>query len=99
MNIWFDGLKRDETGARVFGIFRYTKPPEACPPTLTLAMGGEAFDIDKIEIPPNVEVMAFVSDKYRAEHSGSNMLESLDKFIKTHGGQYNVGLPGMVPKP
>ena len=84
INIWFDGLECDETGARIWGVHRYTEPPKASPPRLMLLMGAEGVELDTLEIPPNVEVLSKVDEKYRSDHPGDVMLKAVDEFVTRH---------------
>ena len=84
LNHWFARLKVDGAGARVHGVHRYTKPPTACPPTLTLYVEHAAVELNKLDVPPHVEVEAQVPKWYRAEHQGDATLRAIDRFVADH---------------
>lgn len=81
---WFSSLPADENGARIFGVHRLTEPWPACPPTLSLYVGHEAVDLNRLNIPPRVEVDAVVWDEYRARHKEDPALKALDEFVASH---------------
>jgi hypothetical protein len=87
IDIWFEGLECDEAGARVWGVHRPTEPPKATPPTLTLTMGAEGVELDKLEVPPKVEVVASVADAYRSAYQGSETLKAVDRFVAKHAAK------------
>ncbi len=56
LNFWFDRLKKDADGLRVFGVHRYEKPPVAMVPTLTIFVGHKVVDLDQLKVPAKVRV-------------------------------------------
>jgi len=62
INRWYQRLPEVSPGVRQFGVHRYTKPPAALPPTLTIYVGHKAVDLDRLKVPPNVRVQASISD-------------------------------------
>src|SRR5690606_15488066 len=51
LDAWYQRLETSESGARKFGVSTYRHVPEATPPTLTIYVGHEAVDVDRLEIP------------------------------------------------
>lgn len=84
VNHWFKHLPVEKSGARIFGAHRYTKPPTACPPTLTLYAGHAAVNLSKLSVPLNVDVMALVGDANSADHEEAEMLRAIDQFVAAH---------------
>ncbi len=56
---WFEHLKSDETGNRIYGVHRYDEPPVAMPPTLFLRLRNTT-DIDQLKISEAITVKRFV---------------------------------------
>ena len=82
MNRWFQRLPEVEPGIRQFGVHRYRKPPAVLPPTLTLYVGHKAVDLEKLTIPPNVDVAAPNAASYRAKQKDA--FQAIDAFIERH---------------
>jgi hypothetical protein len=84
MNRWYQHLREEEPGVRVFGVHRYHEPPIAQPPTLTLYVGNKAIDLKSLKIPSTLEVTAVVSVSDRAEGKNAASLKAIDDFVAQH---------------
>ncbi len=69
---------------RKFGVHRFTKPPEAQPPTLTVYVESGAVDLKKLAVPANVQVTASYNDAHREKHKADPIIKSIDRFVAQH---------------
>ena len=81
LNEWYEQLREEEPGVRVFGAHRLRQPPQALPPTLTLYAGNEAIDLKSLKIPAAVEVTAAVSSADREEEKNAALIKTIDDFV------------------
>jgi hypothetical protein len=84
---WFQRLPEPEPGIRTFGVHRFTECPKAMPPTLTLYVGHPAIDLNKLDIPANVKVIAEMSDSYREGHKDDATIQDIEQFVTQHAKQ------------
>jgi hypothetical protein len=84
MNQWYQHLREEEPGVRIFGVHRYHEPPTAQPPTLTLHVGNKAVDLKSLKIPTSVEVTAVVSASDRAAGKNASLIKAIDDFVAQH---------------
>lgn len=89
INQWFEHLEKTlgsdaKPVARTFGVHRYTEPPKALPPTLTLYLGNENFDLEKLRFPPNIKVVSDFSDYAREKFENKDLLKKLDALAARH---------------
>lgn len=84
VNHWFSKLPVDQSGARIFGVSRFTEPPTASPPTLTLYAGHAAVDLGKLIVPLNVDVVAVVGDANSADPEEAVTLRAIEQFVAAH---------------
>jgi hypothetical protein len=69
---------------RQFGVHRYTETPKAVPPTLTIYAGSALIDLNALEVPAGVEVLADAPDYYRKAREGDAALKAIDDFVAKH---------------
>ena len=83
INQWYMRLKELEGEPRVkkFGVHRYTEPPKAMPPTLTIYVENPAVDIEKLSIPAELTVSAAISKEERAARKDDAPLKSIDALL------------------
>ena len=79
---WYKHLKIDKDGKRVFGVNRYTEPPTAQPPTLTIYTGHRAVDLDKLRLPEHLLVRASIAKVYREKFP--DRVKAIEAFIQTY---------------
>ena len=82
LNEWFSHLKEIEPGVRQFGVHRYTAPPDAMPPTLTIYVEHPAVDRVKLEIPAEVHVIASVSKEEREKRKDEAAIKTIDRLLE-----------------
>lgn len=82
INEWYVRLEEVAPGVRAFGVGRYSEPPTAMPPTLTLYVEHEAVDLEKLAIPAAVRVVASVSKDEREKRAEDAALKGIDKLLK-----------------
>jgi hypothetical protein len=76
LNAWHQHLPVDKAGIRKFGVHRYTNAPLAAPPTLTLYVGHAAVDLQKLQVPDSVTVLADIQPSASATSPISKAIET-----------------------
>lgn len=84
INAWFMHLKEPvgEPGVKQFGVNRYTEPPKAMPPTLTIYVENPAVNVDKLIIPPEITVATAISKEERANRKDDAALKAIDVYLQ-----------------
>jgi hypothetical protein len=82
INAWYSHLKVIEPGVRKFGARRYTEPPTAMPPTLTIYVEHPAVDLAKLAIPAEVNVVASVYKEEREKRKDDEALKAVDRLLE-----------------
>jgi hypothetical protein len=81
INAWYSHLKVIEPGVRKFGARRYTEPPTALAPTLTIYVENTAVDLTKLVIPAEVGIVASVSKEDREKRKDDEALKVIDRLL------------------
>jgi hypothetical protein len=76
---WYSRLPEVEPGVRKFGAHRWNKPPTA-EIGLGLYVGHSAVDLEKLEVPADVNITTATAAAYRAEHVDE--FKKIDAFIE-----------------
>ena len=82
IDAWYSHLKVIEPGVRKFGARRYTEPPTAMPPTLTIYVEHPAVDLAKLAIPTEVNVVASVYKEVREKRKDDEALKAIDRLLE-----------------
>lgn len=82
LNQWYAQLEQIEPGVRKFGVHRYTEPPKAMAPALTIYMEHPAVDLTKLEIPSAVKVVASVSKEDREKRKSDETIKGIDRLLE-----------------
>lgn len=82
INQWYVHLDDVEPGVKKWGVHRYTAPPSAMPPTLTIYVEHPAVDLAKLKIPAEVNVVASVSKEEREKRKDDEPLRTIDQLLK-----------------
>jgi hypothetical protein len=83
INQWYIHLKEPEgePGVKKFGVHRYTEPPKAMPPTLTIYVENPAVNVEKLSIPAELTVGASITKEERAARKDDAMLKAIDALL------------------
>jgi hypothetical protein len=82
LNQWYGHLKESEPGVKQFGARRYTETPTALAPTLTIYVENAAVDLEKLEIPAEISVVARVSKEDREKRTDDEALKAIDRLLE-----------------
>jgi hypothetical protein len=82
LNQWYGHLPEIEPGVRKFGVHRYTEPPQAMPPTLTIYVEHPAVELAKLAIPAEVNVVASVSKDDREQRKDDAAIKAIDRLLE-----------------
>jgi len=82
INQWYSHLEEIEPGVRKFGVHRYTEPPKAMPPMLTIYVEHAEVDLARLEIPAAVNVAASVSKAEREKRQDDEALKAIDRLLE-----------------
>jgi hypothetical protein len=82
INQWYSHLEQIEPGVRKWGVHRFTAPPKAMPPTLTIYVEHPAVDLARLEIPAAVSVAASVSKEEREKRQDDEALKAIDQLLE-----------------
>lgn len=82
INAWYPHLREIEPGVRQFGVHRYTEPPKAMAPTLTIYVEHPAVDLTKLAIPAEINVVASVSKDDRGKRENDEALKAIDRLLE-----------------
>lgn len=82
LNQWYSHLDVVEPGVRQFGVHRYTEPPKAMPPTLTIYVEHPAVDLTKLAIPAEVNVVASLSKEDRETRKDDEAVKAIDRLLE-----------------
>jgi len=93
MDEWYQRLPEIEPGVRKFGVQRYGEVPVARSPTLTLYVGHEAVDLNKLKIPGSVEV---ISDAVPAGKAPEETVKAIEQFLANR--RSNLAQPASAAK-
>ena len=85
---WYDRLPEDKR----FGVHQFEEAPTAMPPTLTVYVGHDMVDLEKLRVPLVLEV-AVVELRSVPEDQRPPMLEKLDAYASEHQRQRAERLP------
>lgn len=78
---WFARLPEETPGVRKFGVHRLREAPTATPPTLTLFVAHPAVQLEQLEIPKTLEVVADIPPTARASATNLPALKVIDDFV------------------
>ena len=78
---WYNNLSRGANGARVWGVHRFTRPPSAAPPTLTLYVGSDAIDLSTLSIPDRFEIAEEISESDAAHAPYAADIAAIRRYI------------------
>jgi hypothetical protein len=84
INEWYQHLAESKPGVRKFGVHELTEPPAAMPPTLTLYVANPAINLQGLEIPDNVEVVANTHEAGKANPEDAPRIQAIEQFIADH---------------
>lgn len=82
LNQWYGHLRDIEPGVKKFGVHRYTEPPTALAPTLTIYVENAAVDLEKLVIPAEVALVASVSKDDQAKRKDDEALKGIDRLLE-----------------
>jgi hypothetical protein len=77
---WYQRLPETKPGVRRFGINEFTNAPDSLPPTLTLYVGHQAVDLQKLQIPDTVAVVADVPAAGKGTEAA---VKAIEAFMST----------------
>jgi hypothetical protein len=77
---WYDQLPADKQ----FGASKIEKRPTAAPPELTIYVQHEAVDLDRLEVPKNVDIELLKRDEPKKGETPSALQRELLRFIEQH---------------
>lgn len=83
INQWYVHLREPdgEPGVKKFGVNRYTEPPKAMSPTLTIYALNPAVDIEKLVIPAAITVAATITKEEREARKAEAPLKAIDALL------------------
>ncbi len=83
INQWYFRLKEPEgePGVKKFGVHRYTEPPKAMPPTLTIYVENPAVNIERLSIPAEITVKTTITKKERAARKEDASVKAIDALL------------------
>jgi hypothetical protein len=83
INQWYVHLKepKGEPGVKKFGVNRYTEPPKAMSPTLTIYVENPTVDIEKLSIPAALTVAAAITKEEREARKDAAILKAIDALL------------------
>lgn len=82
INEWYSHLEQIEPGVRKWGVHRFTEPPQARAPTLTIYVEHPAVDLARLEIPAAVQVLGSVSKEDREQRKGDEAIQGIDRLLE-----------------
>ena len=85
INQWYVRLKEPdgEPGVKKFGVHRYTEPPKAMPPTLTIYVENPAVDLMKLMIPAGLTVSPAISKEDHEKRKDDAFIKAVDRLLET----------------
>ena len=83
INQWYVHLKEPdgEPGVKKFGVHRYTEPPKAMSPTMTIYVENPAVEVEKLVIPAALTVAAAVTKEEREARKDEAPLKAIDALL------------------
>jgi hypothetical protein len=83
INQWYVHLKEPEgePGVKKFGVNRYTEPPKAMSPTLTIYVENPAVEVEKLVIPATLTVAAAITKEEREARKDAAILKAIDAIL------------------
>jgi hypothetical protein len=83
INQWYIHLKtpEGEPGVKKFGVNRYTEPPKAMSPTLTIYVENPAVEVEKLVIPAALTVSATITKEEREARKDEPTLKAIDALL------------------
>lgn len=83
INQWYLHLKEvdGQPGVKKFGVNRYTEPPKAMPPTLTIYVENPAVDVGKLAIPAEITVSVAITKEERDARKDDERLKAIDALL------------------
>lgn len=83
INQWYIHLREPEgePGVKKFGVHRYTEPPKAMPPTLTIYVENPAVNVEKLSIPAEITVTAAITKEERATRKDDAPVKAIDALL------------------
>jgi hypothetical protein len=88
---WYQRLPEIKPGVRRFGVTEFTNAPDSLPPTLTLYVGHQAIDLQKLQIPDTVMVVA---DVKAAEKGTEATVKAIEAFMNTRQPKPSIPVSG-----
>ena len=65
-------------------LAKTNSPPQATPPTMNIYVGDGEIDLDRLDIPLRVDVVAGVYDNHRKDPAKAKIVEAIDFVSKRH---------------
>lgn len=81
INQWYVRLEEPEPGVKKFGVSRYTEPPKAMSPMLTIYVENPAVDVEKLAIPAELTVSVAVTKDEREARKDDAPLKAIDALL------------------
>jgi hypothetical protein len=83
INQWYVHLKEPEgePGVKKFGVHRYTEPPKAMSPTLTIYVENPAVEVEKLVIPAALMVATAITKEEREARKDEAPLKAIDALL------------------
>jgi hypothetical protein len=83
INQWYVGLRDSdgEPGVKKFGVLRYTEPPKAMSPTLTVYVENPAVEVEKLAIPAALTVADAITKEERDARKDAAPLKAIDALL------------------
>lgn len=83
INAWYTHLREavGKPGVKQFGVNRYTEPPKAMQPTLTIYVENPAVNIEKLSIPAEITVAAAITKEERAARKDDAAIKAIDALL------------------
>jgi len=84
INQWYEHLAEVRPGVKGFGRLEYEKPPEARPPTLVLYVQHPAVNLDKLQVPPTIQVTCEIDQNFRKDEANRELVDQIEQFVARH---------------
>lgn len=83
INQWYVHLTapEGEPGVKKFGVNRYTEPPKAMSPTLTIYVENPAVVVEKLVIPAEITVSVAITKEEREARKDEAPLKAIDALL------------------
>jgi hypothetical protein len=81
---WYVHLKDGDPGVKIFGVHKYTEPPKAMSPTLTIYVENPAVKLDKLVVPAEVTLSVTITKEEREARKDDPLLKAIDEVALKH---------------